>query len=135
MHKRLLVAAALFAAALALNGSLASASMMHPRLAARLSGMGAHGTVNIEVVRGGICWRFDLPGVAHVTRASIHRGQRGAMRAELGMRYRRSGCEKISAMTLDQLKARPAAFWVWVDTKGHRDDLRGRLHAGTARMM
>jgi hypothetical protein len=135
MHKRPLLTVALFLAAFSLSGSLASASMMHPRLGARLSGMGAHGTVNIQVVKGGICWRFDLPKMTHVTRASIHRGSRGAMLAEFGMRFMRSGCEKISAMTLDRLEARPAAYWVWVGTKRHPGDLRGRLHAGTARMM
>lgn len=67
MRHRVFTVVALAAAALAVGAS-ASASAMHPRLAAKLSGMGEHGTVNLE--------------------------------------------------------------FVWVNTKGHPGDLRGRLFRG-----
>ena len=37
-------------------------------------------------------------------------------------------------MPLSHLEAKPAAYSVWVDTKGHPGELRGKLFAGMAKM-
>ena len=37
-------------------------------------------------------------------------------------------------MTLEHLESTPATYSVWVDTKGHPGDLRGKLFAGMAHM-
>jgi hypothetical protein len=123
-------------ATLALTVTGAAASTMHPRLAARLSGMGEHGIVNLQVTAssGKLCWTFDMPNVKNVTRASIHTGLSGSKLLELGMHYTKTGCAKESAMTLEHLKAKPGAYSVWVDTKSHPGDLRGALFAGMAHM-
>jgi hypothetical protein len=124
-------------AALGLTSAIALGSMMHERLGAHLSGMGEHGTVNLQVTSasGKICWTFDLPMVKHISRTSIHVGSSGATLLEFGMHYSRTGCEKVASMTLEHLEARPAAYWVWVDTMGHPGDLRGRLSTGMAHTM
>ena len=36
--------------------------------------------------------------------------------------------------TLDMIESKPASYWVWVDTKGHPGELRGKLFAGMAHM-
>jgi len=137
MHRKPLALFAALGATLALTAAFASASMMHPRLAAKLSGMGDHGSVNLTLTatKGKICWKFDLPMVSHITSTSIHSGQSGAMLLELGMHYTKSGCEKASAMTLEHLEAKPKSYWVWVNTKGHPGDLRGQVYAGMTHMM
>jgi hypothetical protein len=111
--------------------------MMHARLAAHLSGMGEHGTVNLQLksASGKICWTFDLPMVKHISHTSIHTGSGGATLVTFGMHYSRTGCEKVAAMTLEHLESRPASYWVWVDTMGHPGDLRGKLYAGMAHTM
>lgn len=125
---------------LAVAGGSASAlgaePMMHPRLGARLAGMGEHGIVNLRANAdtGRLCWKFDLPGVTGVTGASIHAGARGAVLVKLGRTFRATGCVKASAMTLEHLEATPRKYWVLVDTAGHPGDLRGRLMAGVVRM-
>jgi hypothetical protein len=114
-----------------------SAAMMHPDLGARLSGMGYHGIVNLQLnqTSGKICWTFDLPAsMGGATMASIHTGQTGAKLLELGMHYTSKGCETESAMTLEHLEAKPASYWVWVDTKAHMGELRGGLIAGMVHM-
>lgn len=120
--------------ALAVGG--ASASTMHPALGAHLSGMGDHGIVNLHVTAssGKLCWTFDIPTVKGATRATIHTGQSGPTLLELGMHYTKSGCAKESPMTLEHLDAKPASYWVWVDTKAHPGDVRGALFAGMAHM-
>jgi hypothetical protein len=135
MRHRVLTVVALAAAALAVAAS-ASASMMHPRLAARLSGMGEHGTVNLEFTQGSgqVCWLFELPMVRDVTGTVVHAGLRGATLFELGMHYARSGCERVSKMAVEHLEAKPGSYSVWVNTKGHPGDLRGRLYRGMAHM-
>ena len=127
---------AILAAVLALVATAATASMMHPRLAAKLSGMGDHGIVNLQVTAnaGKLCWTFDIPTVKGATRASIHTGQSGPMLLELGMHYTKTGCAKESAMTLEHMEAKPGTYWVWVDTSGHPGDVRGVLFAGMAHM-
>jgi hypothetical protein len=136
MPKRTLSLLASLSGVLALTAAIASGSMMHPKLAAHLSGMGEHGTVNLQLnsTSGKICWSFDMPMVKHISRTSIHTGANGAMLLEFGMHYTRSGCEKVAAMTLEHLEAKPASYSVWVDTMRHPGDLRGRLYAGMASM-
>jgi hypothetical protein len=121
--------------ALALAAPAALAAEMHPELGARLSGMGEHGVVNLQVKAksGQLCWAFDLPTTA-ATGASIHAGSKGAALVKLGTSYSKKGCTKANAMVLEHLEAKPGAYWVWVDTKGHPGDLRGKLFAGMAHM-
>jgi hypothetical protein len=121
-------------AAIALAATGASASMMHTKLGAQLSGMGNHATVNLTASSGKLCWAFDAPSVKSATRATIRTGSKGPVLVELGMHYTKSGCAKVAAMTLDHLETKPAAYSVWIDTKGHPGDLRGKLFAGTAKM-
>ena len=123
------VAAALVFAASALPAT------MHPVLAARLAGMGEHGIVNLQVKSkaGQVCWTFDLT-TKGITGASIHTGQNGPVLVSLGKTYAKKGCTKASAMTLEHLETKPGSYWVFVDTKGHPGDLRGKLFAGMAHM-
>jgi hypothetical protein len=123
------------AAALAVAVPAASAGM-HPALGARLAGMGEHGVVNLRVTAksGKLCWTFALPTTKGITGASIHTGSKGKVLVRLGRKYSAKGCTKASAMTLQHLEAKPGAYWVLVDTKGHPGDLRGRLFAGMAHM-
>lgn len=113
----------------------AFASTMHPELGARLAGMGEHGVVNLQVKSkaGQVCWTFDLK-TAGITGASIHTGQKGPVVLRLGKTYTKKGCAKAGPMVLQHLEAKPAAYWVFVDTKGHPGDLRGKLFAGMAHM-
>jgi hypothetical protein len=135
MRQRVSTGVAVAVAVLAVAIS-ASASTMHPRLSARLTGMGEHGTVNLKFTHGSgqVCWVFDLPMVRHITRAAIHVGVRGPKLFELGMHYSKSGCERESKMAVEHLQAHPGKYYVWVNTKRHPGDLRGRLHAGMAHM-
>src|SRR5262245_36956030 len=107
---------------------------MHPELAARLSGMGEHGVVNLQVKSktGQLCWTFDLPTTKGITGASIHVGSKAAVLIKLGKTYKAKGCTKASAMTREHLESKPGSYWVFVDTKGHPGDLRGKLFAGMA---
>jgi hypothetical protein len=134
MKRSPIVVLTVVGAMLALAVTGAAAATMHPRLAARLSGMGNHGIVNLQVTAssGKLCWTFDMPTVKNATRASIHTGQSGSMLLELGMHYTKTGCAKESAMTLEHLEAKPGTYSVWVDTKSHPGDLRGALFAGMA---
>jgi uncharacterized protein (DUF2141 family) len=136
MQRRTTTAAALAAATLALAAAGASAATMNSKLGARLSGMGEHGTVNLQVTAssGKLCWTFDIPTVKGPTRATIQTGQSGATLIELGMDYTKTGCAKESAMTLEHLESKPGAYSVWVDTKAHPGQVRGTLFAGMANM-
>jgi hypothetical protein len=109
---------------------------MHPELAARLAGMGEHGVVNLQVKSksGQLCWAFELPTTKGMTGASIHVGSKGPVLIKLGKAYKAKGCTKASAMALEHLQSKPGSYWVFVDTKGHPGDLRGRLFAGMAHM-
>jgi hypothetical protein len=121
-------------ALLALAAVPARATTMSSHLGARLSGMGVHGVVNLTASHDKLCWKFDAPALKGATRATIHAGKRSAVLAELGMRYAKSGCTKVSAMTLEHLTAKPASYSVWVATKAHPAELRGTLRAGMAHM-
>jgi hypothetical protein len=136
MKRSVMTVIAATGATLAFAVAGAAASTMHPELGARLSGMGDHGIVNLQVnsPKGKLCWTFDVPASMGATGASIHVGKTGAKLLELGMHYAKSGCENESAMTLEHLDAKPASYWVWVDTKAHPGELRGALFPGMAHM-
>jgi hypothetical protein len=121
-------------AALALGSGVALADTMHPQLGAKLAGMGQHGIVNLQsnAAKGKICWTFELT-TKGITGASI-RDAHGMKVAELGMHYAAKSCDAVSKTALDLIESKPASYWVWVDTKGHPGELRGKLFAGMAHM-
>jgi hypothetical protein len=126
--------AALVGTTLSLAATGASATAMHTEFGAHLSGMGEHGTVNLHVSSGKLCWAFDIPSVKAPTRATIHTGASGPVLLELGMHYTKSGCAKESMMTLEHLEAKPGAYSAWVDTKAHPGEVRGVLVSGMVSM-
>jgi hypothetical protein len=123
---------AIAGAALVLGSGAALADTMHPRLAARLSGMGEHGIVNLQSAKGRLCWTFEVP-TKGITGASI-RDAHGMIVAKLGSTYKAKSCASVTMKALKLIDAKPKSFWVWLDTKGHPGDLRGRLFAGMAHM-
>ncbi len=131
--KRTAVAVAVSAAVL-LGAGVALADTMHPELGAKLSGMGQHGIVNLQsnATKGKLCWTFEVPTTG-ITGSSI-RDAAGMKVTELGMHYIAKGCEKVAAKTLDMIESKPGSYWVWVDTKAHMGELRGKLFAGMAHM-
>ena len=133
MRSKRLAAAVVVAAALAAV-PVAAAGMLHPRLAARLSGMGEHGIVNLQAhaAQHRLCWQFDLQ-VRHVLGATI-RDAHGMIVVRLGHMYRAKGCAMVPKRPLSLIESRPGRYWVWVATKGHPGELRGRLFAGTVHM-
>ncbi|HZD88152.1 MAG TPA: hypothetical protein VE088_09125, partial [Gaiellaceae bacterium] len=78
------------------------------------------------------CWTFDLH-VMHPTRASI-RDEHGMVVARLGHMYAEKGCAMVGKRALRLIEAKPRSYRVWVDTKGHPGELRGKLFAGMAHM-
>jgi hypothetical protein len=133
MRSKTLVAAVAVAVALVAVPA-ALAGMMHPELGAKLSGMGDHGIVNFQSheKKGELCWTFDLH-VMHVTTASI-RDEAGMVVARLGHMYTKKGCAMVAKKALTMLEEKPGSYRVWVDTKGHPGELRGKLFAGMAHM-
>jgi hypothetical protein len=135
MRVRVLVSAVVALAAL-VSVSTATATIrgMHPHLSARLSGMGEHGIVNLTstVSKGRLCWTFDVP-TQGITQATI-RDAHGMKVAELGMHYTKKGCGKVAQKALRLIEAHPARYRVWIATKGHPGDLRGKLHVGMEHM-
>jgi hypothetical protein len=133
MRSKTWVAAAVAAAALAAV-PVAGAGMMHPQLAARLSGMGETGVVNLTAHAQGhrLCWKFKLHTM-HVLGATV-RDKSGMIVASLGHMYRAQGCAMVPKMSLQLLEEKPGHYWVWVATKGHPGELRGKLFAGMAHM-
>ena len=133
MYKKALVLA-MGTAAFALAAGTARADTMHPALGAKLAGMGEHGIVNFQSMasKGRLCWTFTL-STKGVTSASI-RDSAGMVLARLGSGYSPKNCAAVSAKALKLLEAKPASYTVWVDTKGHPGDLRGKLFAGMAHM-
>jgi hypothetical protein len=129
MRPKRLAAAALAAAALAAVPA-ASAGTMHPRLGARLAGMGEHGVVNLtsHAKKHRLCWKFDLH-MQHLTGATV-RDKHGMIVAHLGHMYRAKGCAMVPTKSLHLIEARPGRYRIWVATKGHPGELRGKLHAG-----
>jgi hypothetical protein len=126
-------AVAVAAAALAV-APVATAGMMHPQLGAHLSGMGETGIVNLTAHSSThqLCWKFQLH-VMHPLGATI-RDKGGMTVAHLGHMYRAKGCAMVPKMSLQLIEEKPGHYWVWVATKGHPGDLRGKLFAGMAHM-
>ena len=127
-------AAAVVATAALAAVPVATAGTMHPRLAARLSGMGEQGIVNLQAhaTQHRLCWTFDLH-VRHVLSSTI-RDRDGMVVARLGHMYRAKGCAMVPKRSLSLIESRPGRYWVWVATKGHPGELRGRLFGGMAHM-
>ncbi|HEY4345953.1 MAG TPA: hypothetical protein VGM80_00060 [Gaiellaceae bacterium] len=127
----------LFAVGLALAGVLAAAGgamTMHPVLGAKLAGMGEHGIVNLhhDAKTGKLCWTFDVM-TGGVTGASI-RDSAGMLVTKLGTGYKAKNCATVSMKALNLIEAKPGSYMVWVDTKAHMGELRGKLFAGMAHM-
>ena len=133
MHTKAL-AVAVAAVAVPLGAGAARADTMHPALGARLAGMGEHGVVNLQsmAAKGRLCWTFTLQ-TKGVTGASI-RDSAGMVVAKLGSAYAPKSCGAVAAKALTLIEAKPASYVVWVDTKGHPGDLRGKLFAGMSHM-
>ena len=126
--------AVLCAVAALAGATAAQADTMHPQLGARLSGMGEHGVVNLQSdsTKGRLCWTFDV-STRGITGASV-RDSAGMVVARLGTAYRPKSCAAVSAKALALIESKPAGYMVWLDTKGHPGDLRGKLFAGMAHM-
>ena len=133
MRFKTLTVACLAAAAMSAAGA-ALAATMHPEVAARLSGMGEHGIVNLTLnaKHHEICWTFDIP-TKGPTAASI-RDAHGMVVAKLGPRYSKKGCAMAPAAAFTRIESKPSRYRVWVETKGHPGELRGALFAGMAHM-
>jgi hypothetical protein len=133
MSWRRLAAAALAGAALAAV-PVATAATMHPQLGARLSGMGETGIVNLTAhsKTHRLCWKFQLH-VMHPLRATV-RDRHGMIVASLGHMYRAKGCAMVPKKSLQLIETKPGHYWVWVATKSHPGELRGKLFAGMAHM-
>ena len=133
MGSKRFAAAIVVAAALAAV-PVATAGMMHPALGAHLSGMGEHGIVNLQshAAKGRLCWKFQL-NVMHPLGSTI-RDKGGMIVARLGHMYSVKGCAKVSKKALRMIESKPGSYQVWVATKGHPGDLRGKLFAGMAHM-
>jgi hypothetical protein len=116
--------------ALALGAASASADTMHPVLGAKLAGMGETGVVNLTVKSHDLCWTFNVP-TKGVTGASI-RDSGGMIVTKLGSAYSKKNCAMVSTKALSLIDAKPASYMVWLDTKGHPGDLRGKLFVGMA---
>src|SRR5690348_5514938 len=125
MRSKRFVAGIVAAAALAAV-PVATAGMMHPVLGAHLSGMGEHGVVNLHshAAKGQLCWKFQL-SVMHPLGSTI-RDKGGMTVARLGDMYRVKGCAMVAKKALRKIESRPGSYWVWVATKGHPGDLRGK---------
>jgi len=133
MRSKRLATAAAAAAALALVPA-ATAGMMHPQLGAHLSGMGETGIVNLQAhaTQHQLCWKFQLTMV-HAVGATV-RDSGGMIVARLGRMYRAKGCAMVKAKSLALIESKPGRYWIWVATKGHPGEVRGRLFAGMAHM-
>jgi hypothetical protein len=133
MRSKRWVAAAVATAALAAV-PFATAGMMHPELGAHLAGMGETGVVNLTAhsKKHQLCWKFQLHTM-HVQGATV-RDKHGMTVAHLGHMYRAKGCAMVPKMSLQLMEEKPGHYWVWVATKGHPGELRGKLFAGMAHM-
>jgi hypothetical protein len=119
---------------LAAGAGVAAADTMHPELGAHLSGMGEHGIVNLTLKASHheICWTFDIP-TKSPTAASV-RDAHGMVVAKLGAKYSEKGCAMQPAASVTTIESAPTKYEVWVDTKAHTGELRGKLFAGMAHM-
>lgn len=127
-------AAAVAAAVALVTVPVATAGIMHPILGARLSGMGEHGIVNLQAhpLKHELCWKFEL-STMHALGATV-RDKAGMIVARLGHMYRAKGCAMVKAKSLALLESKPGRYWVWVATRSHPGELRGKLFAGMAHM-
>jgi hypothetical protein len=121
------------AAALALGG-VAAAGSMTPVFGARLSGMGDHGIVNFHsyASKHRLCWAFDL--MVHGATGATIRDANGMVVAKLGNGYHARSCATVKANALALIESHPARYRVWVGTKGHPGDVRGKLVRGMVHM-
>ena len=121
-------------AALLAGATAAQADTMHPALGAKLSGMGEHGIVNLQSnsTKGQLCWTFEV-STKGITGASV-RDSAGMVVAKLGTTYKPKSCAMVPTKALTLIESKPGKYRVWVDTKGHPGDLRGKLFAGMAHM-
>ena len=96
--------------------------------------MGEHGVVNFQsmATKGRLCSTISL-STKGVTGASI-RDSAGMVVAKLGPAYAAKSCGAVTMKALNLIESKPASYTVWVDTKGHPGDLRGKLFAGMAHM-
>jgi hypothetical protein len=133
MHSKRLAAAVVGAAALAAV-PVVSAGEMHPTLGAYLSGMGEHGSVNLQshAAQNRLCWKFEL-SLMHALAATV-RDKSGMVVARLGHMYSAKGCATVPKKSLRLIESKPGRYWVWVATKSHPGELRGKLFAGMAHM-
>ena len=133
MRSKRFAAAVVGAAALAAV-PVAAAGTMHPTLGARLSGMGEHGIVNLQshAAENRLCWKFELT-VMHPLAATV-RDKSGMVVARLGHMYSAQGCATVPMKSLRLIESKPGRYWVWVATKSHPGELRGKLFAGMAHM-
>ena len=133
--RRIALSTSVLAAAGIAAAAPAAMAAMHSELAARLSGMGEHGIVNLAVNAKGkkVCWTFEVP-TKGITGAAIHTRASGAVLVRLGGTYSKKGCTTADEMTLEHLETTPAKYSVWINTKAHPGDLRGALFAGMAHM-
>ena len=69
----------------------------------------------------------------HLLGATV-RDKHGMIVAHLGHMYRAQGCAMVPKQSLALIETKPGRYWVWVATKGHPGELRGRLFAGMAHM-
>jgi hypothetical protein len=113
---------------------VAAAGMMHPTLGARLSGMGEQGIANLQAhaAKHELCWTFQI-STMHATAATV-RDKGGMIVARLGHMYRAKGCAMVAKRSLALIESKPGNYWVWVATKAHPGELRGKLSAGMAHM-
>jgi hypothetical protein len=133
MRFKRFAAATVVAAALAAV-PVAAAGMMHPTLGAHLSGMGEHGIVNLQshASKNQLCWKLEL-SVMHPLAATV-RDKSGMVVARLGHMYTAKGCAMVPKQSLQLVESKPGRYWVWVATKSHPGELRGKLFAGIAHM-
>ena len=133
MHPKM-TAVAVAACAAVLLGAGAALAAMHAELGAKLAGMGEHGIVNLQsnATKGKLCWTFELT-TKGITGSSI-RDAAGMKVAKLACTTRRRAATRSPTKTLDMIESKPGSYWVWVDTKGHPGELRGKLFAGMAHM-
>jgi hypothetical protein len=62
------------------------------------------------------------------------RDAHGMIVARLGHTYRAKGCAMVPKKSLVLIETKPGRYRVWVATKGHPGELRGKLFAGMAHM-
>jgi hypothetical protein len=113
-------------------GAAAQAATMHPALGAKLSGMGETAVANFTVKTNDLCWTFDTSAKG-LTGASI-RDSGGMIVAKLGSAYSKKSCAMVSKSAISMIDAKPGSYSVWLATKSHPGDLRGKLFAGMASM-